>query len=178
MRHWITCFALVALGIVLAGCSDTKTPVEPTAAPNPVFTATLSPLQENPPIVAPNADAGASGTVKITLNVSRDANGNLTAATADFEVTLAGFPPGTTLTGAHIHQGTPGNNTAVVWNTGLATGTVTFPTGSGTFSRLSIPAPDLVIPQAIINGPAAFYFNVHTTVNTGGAVRNQLTRAN
>ncbi len=93
-------------------------------------------------------------------------------------VTLAGFPPGTVLTGAHIHQAPAGSSAGVIWNTALASGEVTLTNGSGGFSKLSIPAPTLELPQAIINDPAGFYFNVHTQANTQGAVRNQLTKVN
>ena len=93
-------------------------------------------------------------------------------------VTLTGFPPGTVLTGAHIHQAPAGVVAGVLWSTTLFSGELTLTNGSTTFTRLSIPAPTLAAAQAIIDGPSGFYFNVHTTVNTGGAARGQLVRAN
>jgi hypothetical protein len=53
-------------------------------------------------------------------------------------------------------------------------------TGQTTFSKNSItgaPAGGLTaaqIAQSVFNTPAQNYFNVHTTLNTGGAVRGQL----
>ena len=32
--------------------------------------------------------------------------------------------------------------------------------------------------QAIINNPAGFYFNAHSTLNPGGVVRGQLVKVN
>jgi hypothetical protein len=63
-------------------------------------------------------------------------------------------------------------------NTGLANGEVVLATGTGSFAKLNVTVTDPTIAQAIINNPAGFYFNVHTTVNTGGAIRGQLVRAN
>ncbi len=175
MRHCINCLALALTIVAFSGCEDN--PAEPTVEEPPKFTAALTPSQEVPPIVN-QVDANGTGTVTITLNLTKDAAGNITAATADFVVTLAGFPAGTVLTGAHIHQAAAGASSGVVWNTGLTNGELTLTNGTANFSKLAVVAPTLELPQAIINNPAGFYFNVHTQANTQGAVRNQLTRAN
>ncbi len=125
-----------------------------------------------------NADATGSGTVTITMHNTKDAAGNITAATADFTVTLSGFPAGTTLTGAHIHPGAAGVAGGVIWNLRLAAGEIVLANGCGTFTKLAVTPADIATAQAVLNNPAGFYFNVHTTVNTGGAARGQLVRAN
>src|SRR5215813_10815672 len=114
-------FALsaLALGFTLAafGCGK-DTPATPTPAPDPKFTATLLPSNEAPTPVT-NADATGSGTVTVTMHNTKDASGNITASTADFTVTLQGFPPNTVLTGAHIHPGATGVAGGVIWDTTL-----------------------------------------------------------
>jgi hypothetical protein len=42
-----------------------------------------------------------------------------------------------------------------------------------TFTGVSITA---TIAQTVVANPAGHYFNVHTQLNTGGAVRGQLVR--
>lgn len=173
------CLALT-LALALAGCdNDTSpspsSPSGPSAPTAPRFTATLSPANEVPPVS--NADASGSGVATITLNTTTDAGGNITAATADFQVTLSGFPANTTLTGAHIHTGTAGSIGGILVSTTLANGEVVLADGSGSFSKstISVGGTDA---QAIIANPTGYYFNVHTTTNPGGAVRGQLVRSN
>src|SRR5690606_26223138 len=97
-----TMFCL-ALGFVAAACDDNGPGTSPTNnnASTVTFRATLNPANEVPPVT--NAEAGASGVMDITLNVTRDGAGAITAATANFSGTLTGFPAGTALTAAHIH---------------------------------------------------------------------------
>jgi hypothetical protein len=167
-----------SLALVAAGCSSstTPTPAAPAAPAAPKFTATLLPSNEVPAVT--NADAPASGTVTMTMNNTKDAAGNITASTADFQVVLTGFPAGTTLTGAHIHPGAAGTNGGVIWSLALGTGEIVLANGATTFSKTAITPADVATAQAILNNPAGFYFNVHTTISTGGAVRGQLVRAN
>lgn len=174
MSYRLPCLAL-AVGLLFSGCSKSTTSPSTTTAAPPKFTATLSPANEVPAIT--NADSTGSGAATITLNVTKDAAGNVTAATADFSVTLTGFPAGTTLTGAHIHTGGSGTTGGVIVNTGLTNGEVVLANGTGGINKLSITV-DPAVAQAIINGPGGYYFNVHTSLNTGGAARAQLVRAN
>src|SRR5262245_214901 len=166
----------LVLGLTLAafGCGK-DTPSTPTPAADPKFTATLSPANETTAVVG--GDVSGSGTVTITMHPTKDAAGNVTAATADLTVTLQGFPAGTTLTGAHIHPGAWGGAGGVVWSLTLAAGDITLPNGTRTFSRTTSPA-DVATAQGILANPAGYYFNVHTTVNTGGAARGQLVKTN
>jgi hypothetical protein len=117
----------------------------------------------------------ASGTVRIELFLTRDAANAITAATATFTVTLTQFPAGSAVNVAHIHQAAAGTNAGVAVNTGLTAGEVTLTNGAGGFTKSGVnltPAQ----AQAMLDGPAGFYFNVHTTLNPGGAIRGQLTR--
>ena len=138
------------------------------------FTAQLMPSNEVPPVT--NADASASGTVTVTLTITTDATGTINAATAQFNVSVSGFPATTpTLILAHVHQAAAGVNGPVVIDSGLSpTSPVTLTGGAATFTRTGL-AVTPTTAQGIINNPAGFYFNVHTTLNPGGAIRGQLT---
>jgi hypothetical protein len=170
--------AYLALGLGLtlaaAGCGK-DTPVTPTPPAAPKFTATLLPSNEVPAIT--NADQSGSGLATITMNTTKDAAGNITAATADFAVSLTGFPAGTTLTAAHIHPGAAGINGSPAVNLALTAGEISLANGSQTFSKLGIVV-DPALAQTIITNPAGYYFNVHTPLNGGGAARGQLLRVN
>lgn len=174
MRVSSTVALTLLVGSLVAGCGD-DAPTTPTPTPStaPRFTGQLTPGNEVPPVT--NADSSGSGTVTVTLNVTRDAAQNITAATADFQVSLSGFPANTSLTGAHIHAGRAGANAGVIVNLAIAAGDITLPSGTATFSRTAINvAAD--VAQNMLNDPAGFYFNVHTTLNPAGAIRAQLVR--
>jgi len=162
----------VALGLTSAACGSSSTPA-PSSPSQPTFTATLSPANEVPPITG--AEATGSGTATITLATTKDSGGNVTAATATFIVSLTGFPAGTPINIAHIHAGAPGCACPVVVNTGLAAGQNILTNGSGTLNVAGINVT-AEVAQAIINNPAGYYFNVHSTINPGGVARGQLSR--
>jgi hypothetical protein len=169
------CLALVVIALA-AGCEDkppsNPTP-SPTTTPNPVFTSTLTAANEVPPIQG--AESTAAGTVRIELIITRDANNAISAATANFTVTLTGFPAGSAVNIAHIHQAPAGVNAGISVNTGLAAGEVTLTNGAGGFTKNAVNVTPATA-QAMLDGPAGFYFNVHTTANPGGVIRGQLAR--
>jgi hypothetical protein len=157
-----------------AACDDDAVPTDPSPSSDaPTFTSELLPGNEVPPVTGP--DAAGRGSVTMTLNLTRDGAQNITAATADFQVSLTGFPANTTLTGAHIHPGRAGSNGGIIINTGITSGEINLPAGATTFSRTGRNVTPEVA-QNLLNDPAGFYFNVHTTLNTGGAVRGQMIR--
>jgi len=156
--------ALAILGFGVAGCgSSSKSPTAPSDIT--VFTVQLSALNEVPAIS--NAEATARGTAVITINKATNK--------VDFSVSLNSFPAGSTVNIAHIHgPAAAGSNGTIVVNTGLSAGTVVLTNGSGTFSFESAsPNSADIIPQILAN-PQNFYFNVHTSLNPGGAIRGQL----
>ena len=166
---------VVALSLVAfaAGCDDSPTDPSPDA---PTFTMALSAANEVPPITG--AEAGGSGTVTIRMNITRNASNAITAATVDFNVSLAGFPASTVITIAHIHEAAAGATGGIRVNTGLASGDVTLVNGIGGFSKPGVNATDLAAIQRILDNPSGFYFNVHSSANPGGVVRAQLVRTN
>ena len=165
-------FLIAGLCALAVGCSDSS-PTEPSGGTSTTttFTVPLSTGNEVPPIT--NADANASGTGTITVRVTRDAAGNIQSATADFQITVTGFPAGTSVTKAHVHNAAAGSNGGIVIDTALAAGELAISNGGGsvTKSGINVP-PDRA--AAILNNPAGHYFNVHTALNPDGAIRGQL----
>lgn len=171
---------LVILGaaLVAAGCgSDSDSPTGPSAQPNTmVFTAQLSAANEVPPIT--NADANARGTATITFNLTRDGAGAITGGTATFVYSLTGFPAGTAIRAAHIHEGGSGVAGGIRVDTGLtaATAVTLASDGSGTLTFSNVAMTDAALVNAIVGNPGGYYFNVHSVLNPGGAARGQLAR--
>jgi len=167
---------IAAAGILGAACGSSSPSSPTTTQPNTVvFTAALNAANEVPPIT--NADANGRGTGTFTLNLTRDSAGNITDATGTFVYSLSGFPPGTNVILTHIHEGGPGIAGNVVINTGLtAANAITLGDGTLTNQTFSNRAVGATLAQQIINNPNGFYFNVHTALNPGGAVRAQLVK--
>jgi hypothetical protein len=159
----------IAVAFGAAACDDDN-PSDPSDETYK-FRADLTTANEVPPVT--NEESGASGTANITLNVTRNDAGTITAATADFQVQLANFPDATPITAAHIHTGTAGNNGPFVVNLELNPGEITLGNGNGTVTKNGIVV-SVDVANALIANPASFYFNAHTQLNPGGAVRGQL----
>jgi hypothetical protein len=166
---------VVGVSVLAIGCSDPSlsSPSAPSqgTTTTSTFTVPLSPANEVPAIT--NADASGAGTATIALTVTRDDTGTITSATATFQITVTGFPAGTTVTDAHIHNGAAGRNAGVYVNVGLASGELAIANGSGSITKSGINVP-ADRAAAILSNPAEHYFNVHTALNPGGAIRGQL----
>ncbi len=170
------------LGLVLAfGISCDDSPTSPSDANVGRFTAILLPSNEVP-LPVTNADATASGTMQLTMTVTRDAANVITGATYDFQINMTGFPANTTLTGAHIHNAPAGVNSGIVVGLPLTATDTAVPTGQAAIVKddvvAQVAANAATVAQNIFNNPAGNYFNIHTTLNTPGAIRGQLVRTN
>jgi hypothetical protein len=156
--------AVAILGFAVTGCGGSSS-TSPSSNDITVFTVQLSALNEVPPIT--NAEASARGTAVITINKA--------ANTIDFNVSLNGFTPTSAVNVAHIHgPNAPAGQTAgVLISTTLTAGTVQLTNGAGTFSFPGVTTSAANIAN-ILAAPQNFYFNVHTTLNGGGAIRGQL----
>jgi hypothetical protein len=165
----------VALALFAAGCSKSSTAPTTTSPTQPTFTAALSTANEVPPIT--NSEAGGTGNATITFAVTKDGAGNITAASATFVVNLSGFPAGTPINIAHIHTGAAGATGSVLVGTTLTAGQVVLNSaGSGSFTSANSGTLLPEVAQAIINNPAGYYFNAHSTLNGGGVARGQLVK--
>jgi len=170
----LTAVLLTCLATAAAGCGSTATSPTPTPLPTSyTFIAVLSPANEVPAVT--NADATGRGTATLAMAPARHSVGSITAATMNFSVSLTGFPAGTSLTGSHIHNAGAGVNAGVIVNTGLTSGEVVLASGAGSFTKNTINVP-VDTANNLISGASGFYFNVHTALNTGGAVRGQLAK--
>lgn len=130
-----------------------------------------SPLAETPPITTLNA----SGGFNITINVTRDAAGNITAGTITF-IAQVQFPGSVSFNGFHIHEGAAGIAGPVRFNTGLSgTNTRDFANGVGLILPDPVVVSDLAALARLLANPAGWYVNLHSSVNPGGAVRGQFT---
>ena len=165
---------MIALGLTVACDDDNNTPAGPSNTGPIIFTAQLSAQNEVPAIT--NAESGGRGTATITFNVPRDASGNITGGgSATFSIQLTGFPGGSVARAAHIHPGAAGVNGGVLVDTTLTAASPITLAADGT-GTLSLTQPSLTQTDAtnITANPAGFYFNVHTVLNGGGAIRGQL----
>jgi len=178
--------ALAACGGETAQPSPTPAPATPrpatpapTPAPTPtpqtafVFTAALRPANEVPPITSPEASCTGQGTFR--LNVTRDAAGAITAATAAFETDVSGCPATTAINIGHIHEGAAGANGPVKVNSGLVAGELKLTAGAGKINKTNVTV-DPAVATAIIANPAGWYMNWHSTVQPGGVIRGQLVK--
>lgn len=169
--HRLALIALAACTLTVA-CGDDN-PTAPSNAPL-VFSAVLRPANENPPVG--NAESGGVGAAQVTMQVTRDAAGAITGATADFYFQATNFPGGTTVVGAHIHTGIASVNGPVIIGTSLsATAPFRLDGGTGEFRQSGVVV-SAANAQGVIANPSAFYFNIHSPLNPGGFARGQLSR--
>lgn len=174
MKRILALAALAAL-FGAAACNDSSSPTATTNGSTEVttFKATLSAANEVPAITG--ADGAAAGDVTIKLIVAKDDSGTPKSASVDFTGTFSGFTAGSALTAAHIHGGAAGVNGAILVNTTIASGEVSFPNGTGTLSKTGLTL-DAALASDIVANPSNYYFNVHTAAHPGGAARGQLVK--
>ena len=142
-----------------------------------VFQTRMLSDNEVPPIAA----AGNSANATITVHVTRDARGNVSAATVTFDIDYT-VTSNLTFTGLHIRNAPAGQNGSVVIDTGIsATNSVNATTGSGRISRTVNYSTTNTTGVRFVTGllatPENYYVNINTTTNPGGFMRGQL-RAN
>jgi hypothetical protein len=173
-RFGLAICLIAALG---AGCDDDDNPNGPSNPNQVIFTAQMNTANEVPALTDA-AEAGCTATGVITLDLTRDSAGTITAATANFRAALTGCPAGTVLRAAHIHTGAAGVAGGVLVNSGLAPASaITLANGSGNLDLTNAVDPQGVSQiQAIIDTPANFYYNIHSNLNPNGVVRGQLVR--
>lgn len=165
---------ILGLSVLAVGCGATS-PTGPSSGTGTrttsTFTVPLSPANEVPAVT--NADQSGSGMATIALTVTRNDAGDITAATANVDISVTGLPAGTVVTGAHVHNAPAGVNGGVFVSAELTSGELTLVNGSGSLTKSGINVP-ADRAAAILSNPAGHYFNVHTALNPDGAMRGQL----
>jgi hypothetical protein len=165
-------FVPLLAAVLGAGCDDDP-PTEPSPTV-PTFTATLSPANEVPPVTS--VEASCSGNVTIRLNLTRDASQVITGGTADITANVTGCPADTNVTLAHIHEQVAGQNGGIRVDTTISSGQVPLTNGAGSFTRNGLNPTEVAVFQRMLDNPAGFYFNIHSTRHGGGFIRGQLVR--
>jgi len=117
-------------------------------------------------VVPPVSGNGAAGG-SFTLDLTRDANGTITAATAIFYVNYR-FGGPVTITGLALHQGAKGTSGPVVLDAG--TGTIADSDGSGNLTKVAGGVTGS-LAQALLANPRGYYVELTTS---GSALRAQL----
>jgi hypothetical protein len=160
-------FALTAVGLAAAiavptialGNARTNSTDQTSSTP---LVARLLGSNEVPP-----GDSDGFGSASFTFNISNPLDPTTAGADVCWDITysnLTGVP-----VAAHIHQGVAGVNGGIV----IPAPAVSFPdlTATGTTGCVDVAG---TTAQAIVDNPAGFYANVHTTDFGGGAIRGQL----
>ena len=136
-----------------------------------VFQQTMLPSNEVPAV---SIDASANS--RQVIWTLRDDAGKVQAGSVLFDINHR-FPAAVTFTGLHIHNGVAGANGGVTIDTRTtAAAPVVSATGFGNIYRqITVSnAAGVATLNTILTDPAAAYVNLHSTVNPGGAVREQL----
>lgn len=139
---------------------------KPSRSATPVFKVHMKPSQEVPRIKGLRADAVGH----VTFDLTRDGAGAITSGEVVFYVNYS-FPGSVDITGLHVHQAAKGVNGPVVISSGVTTFTDADGVGNVTTVVTGVAPATL---QAILDNPRGYYVNLHTAVNPGGAVRDQL----
>lgn len=180
--------SLAATALLAAACGGTAAAPSPTVAPTTAPTATPAPTPQlkytfaadlkssnEVPAIA-NAEASCAGKGAFVLNTTKDPTGKITAATADFDLSITGCPANTLITLFHVHKGAAGaNGSPVVTGKGDAANPIALTTGATTanVTKLAVTV-DPTVAGEIIAAPSGYYFNVHSTTTGGGVIRGQL----
>lgn len=139
------------------------------------FRAVLSSAKEVPPV-----GVNATGVGTVWVHVVRDASGQITSGSVDYQVSFT-FPGAVTVTNMHIHSGGPTVSGPVVIPSGLNTSPLVSADGKGSarlqYQLSSTDTAELASLKAFLQDPGSFYLNMHTTDNPSGAIRGQLARA-
>lgn len=116
----------------------------------------------------------ATGPSLLHVRTMRDPAGAPVAAWMAFDVNYR-FPEAIDFIGLHVHAGKAGENGPVRLNSGITGGNrVSSSTGFGNIFIPIVFSGDTMPSMAgMLSSPDAWYLNIHTPANTGGAIRAQ-----
>src|SRR5262249_50476476 len=138
------------------------------------FRPVMSPAFEVPPV-----DIDAQGAALIEVQVTRDPQtGAITAGTVTFFFGFL-FSSPVTITRLPIHNAAFGVNGSIVIDTGIngAATAITNATIGNIFRIVEVnTASGIAALNGLFSDPTQFYVNMHTTVNSGGVMRGQLSK--
>jgi CHRD domain-containing protein/MacB-like protein/FtsX-like permease family protein len=120
-----------------------------------------------PPVTPPT---GLSVNIAVTVDVNRDASGNLMPSAPYFFIFLNNLE-NVEVTGVYLREGAANTNGPIVLDLGLTNST--YPPGRGTIV-LGGRNIDLELLQGLLENPNGFYFEFRTNANPYGALRGQL----
>lgn len=164
-KGWLSLFALLVVPVSLhADMLDTI-----------YFRGNMSPANEVPPVT--NESATATGKATIAVHARRADDGTLLSAVVDFDIDY-NFPVPVTVRGLHIHEGAANANGPVRIDTGLSGNNTIEAEGIGNLFRQALATSETALAaiEGLLANPAGYYVNLHTSVNAGGLLRDQLTR--
>ena len=165
MRLVIPAILVGVLALVVIGGATAK---KPALSATPVFKLNLKPSQEVPPIKGLKADAVGS----VTFDLTRNAAGAITSGDVVFYFNYS-FPGPATVNGLHIHQGAKGANGGIVVGALLSANDAADTDGVGNITSVVTGTSPATL-QAILDNTRNYYVNLHTNVNPGGALREQM----
>ena len=139
------------------------------------FRAVMLPSNE-----VPATTANATGVADILAHVIRDSSGQIVSGSVDFLLHV-NFAAAATATGLHIHSGDSTVAGPVVIPTTLSAGNPQQLKAGGDIVRFQAQVTGegtaLTSLRGMIQNPAGYYVNIHTTDFPGGAIRGQLVPA-
>jgi len=172
-----------AVSLTVAGCNGSINPVTPSGLVTLVTQPTGA--QNVPP--AGSLEAGATGTVQITMTPASDGSGNYTAS---ITLSLANLlkagvlPPayapmdtmGSVIVAGYLHQGSAGALGPVVVNLGISQAApIATPSGAAFLTLTNVTIPSAVA-SGIISNASGYYFNLYSALNQSGVMRGQLVK--
>ena len=168
MRRTLFTSAVALVGVValvVIGAAGGAQAKKPALSATPVFKLHLKPSQEVPAIKGLKADAVGS----VTFDLERSGTG-IASGEVIFYFNYS-FPGSVTINGLHVHLGAKGTNGAVVITSNIAE--FTDADGKGNITAV-VTGTSTTLLQQILDKPRNYYVNLHTSVNPGGALREQM----
>jgi uncharacterized protein (TIGR03437 family) len=159
-NKWIVLSAFVLAAPLFADSFETR-----------YFRGNLSPANETPPVTTEAGSAQAT----ITAVARRNDVGAIISGTVYYDIDYNLAQP-VVFNNMHIHVGGVGVNGPTRFNAGLGGANAISASGQGNIF-IAVPsanANDVAALEGLFTNPSGFYVNLHTVLNSGGMMRDQL----